>query len=259
MRKITSNFIILKKNQLLKNGILIIDDKNIIVDIIDRKGNISEIENLEYYSGIICPAFVDTLCFLSYPNYKINSETQDIKHSLEKHKQDNETDALLIKKAVNHMDAFGTAVAADFLGDRINTELRKNSKCKIITSNFCSLLSNNNIIPSKELYIYNKLLCSKNIIPTKENINNICLSSGSLNSHRYLSIFKEIIDIQFLNKELNIVDLINMAAMNGARALGVDNDYGSIEIGKIARLNIITNYDIENFQLKKDSKLKVLI
>lgn len=259
MRKITSNYIVSKTGDIIKNGIIIIDDNNIIIDIIDTKGVIKEIENLEYYSGIICPAFIDTMCFLSYPDYNISSETKDIAKSIEIYKQNTNKNHLQTKRAINHLDAFGTAVAADLFGETLSLEQTKNSKAKIITSTFCSFIKQDSIIQNKHMYIYNTILCDKNVIPLKSNFLNICLSTGSIMSHNKLSIFKEMINIQMLNKELDISDIVRMATINGAVALGIDKQYGSIEINKIARLNIISNYDIETFKLKKDSKIKVLI
>jgi hypothetical protein len=59
MRKIAANFIYLTPNQLLYNGYLVIDQQGIIISIVDTGGKIPEIENLEYYSGILIPAIVD--------------------------------------------------------------------------------------------------------------------------------------------------------------------------------------------------------
>lgn len=59
MRKISANFIYTCNDNILKNGIIVLDNNNTIVDIIDTKGKISEIAGLEYYNGAIVPGFVN--------------------------------------------------------------------------------------------------------------------------------------------------------------------------------------------------------
>ena len=54
----------------LKNGIIVLDSNNIITDIIDTRGNLKEIANLEYYNGVIVPGFVNTHCHLELSHLK---------------------------------------------------------------------------------------------------------------------------------------------------------------------------------------------
>ncbi len=53
MRKISASYIISNIGTPLKNGILILNDDNSVEELIDRKGSVKEIQNLEYYSGIL--------------------------------------------------------------------------------------------------------------------------------------------------------------------------------------------------------------
>lgn len=64
MRKISASYIFTGKGKLLKNGILIIDDSGIVIDVVDTKGNLTEISSLEQYNGILCPGFVNAHCHL---------------------------------------------------------------------------------------------------------------------------------------------------------------------------------------------------
>ncbi len=58
MRKIAANYIFPVTAPPIKNGHLILDDNNCIIDVVDTNGQITEIEGLEYYSGILVPGFI---------------------------------------------------------------------------------------------------------------------------------------------------------------------------------------------------------
>ncbi len=58
MRKIAANYIFPVESAPIKNGHLVIDEEDRIIDVVDTKGIITEIEGLEYYSGVLVPGFV---------------------------------------------------------------------------------------------------------------------------------------------------------------------------------------------------------
>lgn len=64
MRKITAHYIFTNVSKPLKFGILHFDETGKIIRVIDTHGKLTEEENLEFYSGIICPGFINTHCHL---------------------------------------------------------------------------------------------------------------------------------------------------------------------------------------------------
>jgi len=70
MRKISANYIYTCNSEPLKNGIIVLDDNNYITDVIDTKGEINEIEGLEYYNGVIVPGFINAHCHLELSHMK---------------------------------------------------------------------------------------------------------------------------------------------------------------------------------------------
>ncbi len=64
MRKISANYIFPVSGKTLKYGILVLDDRNKIVDLIDTGGNLRESAGLEYYNGILVPGFINSHCHL---------------------------------------------------------------------------------------------------------------------------------------------------------------------------------------------------
>jgi len=66
MRKISATYIISNAGVPLKNGILVLNQDNSVAELIDRKGSVKEIQDLEYYSGVLVPGFVDVFTFCEY-------------------------------------------------------------------------------------------------------------------------------------------------------------------------------------------------
>ncbi|MEA3450653.1 MAG: amidohydrolase family protein, partial [Bacteroidota bacterium] len=83
----------------------------------------------------------------------------------------------------------------------------------------------------------------------------ICLGTDSLASNNSLSIIDEMKNFT----DYNFIDVLKWATINGAKALKIDDVFGSIEIGKQPGLNLITKFDFENFHLTSNSRIKVLI
>ena len=248
MRKITASYIISNAGVPLKNGILILDDENFIIDLIDRKGSVKEIQNLEYYSGVIVPGFVDVFTFLSWPN--MITPQVDCK-DMSGLKLGESGNIKSIQRAINHLEAFGTKGAADFFPIQQSEGLKTNSK-----------ISFKDIRDSSDRYLDE--MWFPNFILGRLFTNNIsldkafCIGTGSLSSHSKLSVFDELKLIQNLNCNLNLEQLIKWACLNGANVLGFDQ-LGSFKVGKKPGVNLITNIDYDRFCLKADSKLKVLV
>ncbi|NPA67438.1 MAG: amidohydrolase family protein [Chlorobi bacterium] len=85
-----------------------------------------------------------------------------------------------------------------------------------------------------------------------------CIGTDSYASNTELSVLSEIKAISRNFPEINFSDIIKSATLNGAKALKIDDIYGSIEPGKTPGINLITNFDFENMRPKPESKIKVL-
>ncbi|SKB79674.1 amidohydrolase family protein [Daejeonella lutea] len=72
---------------------------------------------------------------------------------------------------------------------------------------------------------------------------NITVGTDSLASNDKLCILSELKMIKQHFPSLAFPDILRWATINGARFLGIDNKYGSIEQGKKPGLNLITNTD----------------
>lgn len=87
----------------------------------------------------------------------------------------------------------------------------------------------------------------------------IAIGTDSYASNTRLSILEEIKLIQSSYPSWGLNELIRFATINGAKALGIENLYGTIQPGKKPGLNLIDHIDFSNWKLSKKSKVKKLI
>ena len=64
MRKLSAHYIFTGNGTVLIKGIIILSDDGTVVDLIDTKGELDEMANVEFYSGVLIPGFVNAHCHL---------------------------------------------------------------------------------------------------------------------------------------------------------------------------------------------------
>ena len=84
---------------------------------------------------------------------------------------------------------------------------------------------------------------------------NICIGTDSLASNVSLSMVEEL----KMFRNIPLAELLQWATINGAKALGIDDKYGSIEPGKRSGIVCLTGVDLENFVLTPSAKAKRLL
>ena len=112
------------------------------------------------------------------------------------------------------------------------------------------------LCPNANTFIEDKL---PNILLLIENKLAICIGTDSLASNMQLSIIEELKAIQENFPEIPFADLIQWATLNGAQALDIHSKFGSFEKGKKPGVNLIENFDFDNFQLKPESQVNRLV
>lgn len=78
MKKISANYIFPGNSSPIKNGVLVLDDKNSVIALLNPITENINWDEVEIYKGIICPGFVNTHCHLelSYLKNQIQEKTQ---------------------------------------------------------------------------------------------------------------------------------------------------------------------------------------
>ena len=79
---------------------------------------------------------------------------------------------------------------------------------------------------------------------------NICIGTDSLASNWSLSIIEEL----KMFKGIPLAELLQWATINGAKALGIDDKFGTIEVGKQSGIVNLTGVDLIDFTLTSASK-----
>jgi len=112
------------------------------------------------------------------------------------------------------------------------------------------------LCPNANLYI-------EGCIPPAEMLQeegcNIVTGTDSLASNSRLSILSELITLQKYYPSLSLEKLIRWATLNGAKALGEDQRYGSIISGKKPGLLLLQNTDLRNLILTPETAVSRLI
>jgi aminodeoxyfutalosine deaminase len=92
------------------------------------------------------------------------------------------------------------------------------------------------LCPNANLYIENTLPPIEMLM---KNNCNIVLGTDSYASNTQLNIFEEIKTIQKNFPQISLENILQWATVNGAKALGIDDEYGSFEKGKKAGVVVI--------------------
>jgi len=108
--------------------------------------------------------------------------------------------------------------------------------------------------PNANLYIENRL---PKINLFVDQGFNITLGTDSLASNTKLCILHEMQTIQKKFPEISTEKLMEWGTINGAKFLGIDNEKGTLEVGKTPGLNLIT--DTDGLNLTPESKVRRLI
>lgn len=112
------------------------------------------------------------------------------------------------------------------------------------------------VCPSANLYIEDRLPPVDLMV---QNGLNICLGTDSLASNHRLSIVNEMYQLQNHFPAHNLELILSWATINGAKALGIENNFGNLAIGKSPGINLITGLDLKNLTLQPNSKVKRLL
>jgi cytosine/adenosine deaminase-related metal-dependent hydrolase len=112
------------------------------------------------------------------------------------------------------------------------------------------------LCPNSNLFIGNQLPPLKLFRSEKMQI---CVGTDSLASNTGLSVFSEIKTLHHHFPDIPLVELFTWACLNGARALGMSDRYGSLEVGKNPGVLLITQAGLKNGALMPESEVRRLV
>jgi len=112
------------------------------------------------------------------------------------------------------------------------------------------------LCPNSNLYIHNQ---TPDFMGFAESGLTICLGTDSLAANQALSVLGEMKTIQKVAPDLPFETLLRWGTLNGARALGMERELGSIESGKRPGLVNITGFNLRDGRLQNNSLAARLI
>jgi len=105
--------------------------------------------------------------------------------------------------------------------------------------------------PNSNLFIEDKL--PEDLIANRNGLN-LCLGTDSLASNNSLSLLEEMKTLQKHFPGIELDELVKWSTLNGAKALGVDETYGSFETGKMPGVVWIRSFDYPDLNLSARSR-----
>ncbi|HRE23643.1 MAG TPA: amidohydrolase family protein [Bacteroidia bacterium] len=109
------------------------------------------------------------------------------------------------------------------------------------------------LCPNANLYIENTLPEIERITKATENI---LIGTDSLASNNQLSILSELKIITKKFPQITLHQLLTWSTINGAKALKMDSELGTLEKGKKPGLVLIENVDLQNQKITESSQSK---
>ena len=103
----------------------------------------------------------------------------------------------------------------------------------------------------------------ENVLPNisliSDEKNKLTIGTDSYASNTSLSILNELLTISSNFPQINLTNMLSWATLNGAKFLGIEKIYGSLERGKSPGINLISNVDLIEVRLTGESRVKRII
>jgi cytosine/adenosine deaminase-related metal-dependent hydrolase len=87
----------------------------------------------------------------------------------------------------------------------------------------------------------------------------ICVGTDSLASNHQLSVLEELRLLAQYCPSISFDNLLRIATINGARALGLEKETGTLEKSKMPGVVLIQNVDLENPRISSTTTAKRLV
>ncbi len=149
MRKLSADYILPVTTPPIKNGVLLVDDHGIIIDILNPS-SIGELSDVEKFNGVLCPGFVNTHCHLelSYMSGMIKpsggladfigqvEQSKNIKNKTEIHES--------IEQSIQLMRKNGIVAVGDISNTNDTFQIKNN--CDIYFHTFIEVYGSNPLV-----------------------------------------------------------------------------------------------------------------
>jgi len=239
MRKIQSDCLFPISSNPIPNGILIFSEKGVISDVIDPAKIDYNVTDIQHFSGIICPGFINTHCHLelSYLKSKIdkNSGLHSFVIQIQKLKKSSRHE--LIFQYIKEMDEImcnqGIVAVADILNTTDTLEAK--SQSKIYYHNFIELIGSD---PE-----YADIIFQKGVEKLNDFELNVPQNKTSLTLHSLYAVSRELLENIVAHSQEHS-DILSFHHLEGQE----EKDYFLNKKGTIPERLKSFNVDISSFK-----------
>lgn len=154
MQRFSANYIFPINGAPIRNGVIVLDNNSIVVEVIDPKGREKEFASMEFHNGVIVPGFVNAHCHIELSHLRGRfTQSNGIAGFVSQVREHRRAEALevasAIKQAISALEINGTVA----VGDICNTTDTLNAKGStgIYFHNFIELFGLNPIDSSEKM------------------------------------------------------------------------------------------------------------
>ena len=195
IRKLSAHYIFNGKDELIKNGILVLDEYGVVRELRRTEGKLREEEGLEFYSGIISPGFVNAHCHIELSHLKgVIAKEKGMTNFIHSVIPQRETTIEIIESAMRKADLEMQKEGIVAIGDVCNTDVSFALKAvsSIYYHSFIELFGMTNSMAEK---IFEKGVQIKNIASEKYGLKaSIVPHSSYTVSENLFKLFRERLD-----------------------------------------------------------------
>ena len=112
------------------------------------------------------------------------------------------------------------------------------------------------LCPKSNLFIENKL--PDHIIKNRKQLS-LCLGTDSLASNNSLSMWDEIKTLAKAFPEIRLKEFVEMACINGAKALNIEHQMGSFQTGKKPGVILIEGLNLQKMDITTESRTRRIV
>lgn len=112
------------------------------------------------------------------------------------------------------------------------------------------------LCPNSNLFISNRL---PDINKLRDLSDNIVVGTDSLASNRKLSLISELYSISNFCPDIALVEMLRWVTSNGAKALGLQQKFGSFAVGTKPGVVLLSNIDLQKLSLTDETYSKQLV
>ena len=130
MQRFSANYIFPVNGTPIRNGVVVLDNNNFVVDVIDPKGKEKELASMEFHNGVIVPGFVNAHCHIELSHLKgrlhqSKGITGFVSQVRELRRREPKEVEFSIKQAISTLAINGTVAVGDICNtiDSLNAKL----------------------------------------------------------------------------------------------------------------------------------------